>query len=390
MKKLLWIGDACCDSGFARTTHQILSTLRYEYEIHVIGVNYRGGPHDYPYNIHPAYVYGCKDLLGYDRISELVPQIEPDVVVLLNDPWNIPRYTDLLKPYGAPIVGIIAVDGLNCAGTLLNDLTSAIFWTKFGLEEAIKGGFKHEGKVIPLGVDLHIYKQEDRVEARKALGFPEELHHVYIVGNANRNQPRKRFDLTVKYFCDWITSMQIDDAYLFIHTAPTGEYGYNCGQLMNYYGVRKRLIRSDPGVWNGMPETELINVYNACNAMITTTQGEGFGLPTLEGMACGVPQILPDWSALGEWASDAAYMIPCSATAATVGTHNPIGGIMDQGDAVHALGELYHNLKERERLAEKGIKLASDPRYRWSNIAARVCDELGRVTAPKSTEIQAI
>jgi len=46
MKKLLWIGDAACDSGFSNVTHSVLSFLHNSWDVSVLGVNYRGDPHN--------------------------------------------------------------------------------------------------------------------------------------------------------------------------------------------------------------------------------------------------------------------------------------------------------------------------------------------------------
>jgi D-inositol-3-phosphate glycosyltransferase len=378
MKKLLWIGDAACDSGFAKVTHQVLEVLREHYEIFVVGINYRGDHHTYPYKMYPAHVLGCQDFLGYDRISEIVPQIEPDIVFILNDPWNFPGYIAALKRIGstAPIIGMVAIDGKNCLGDLLNDLDHTIFWTEFGQREAKLGGFSGPSSVVPLGVDLDVYFP--RPQARREV-LNDSFDDAFIVGNANRNQPRKRLDLTVQYFAEWVREFGVDDAYLFLHIGPTGEVGYNCQQLLHYYGIKKRLIRSTPGVWHGIPEKELADIYNCYDVQVSTTQGEGWGLTTMEGMACGVPQILPGWSALGEWAS-AAIQIPCSNTIATVGAANAIGGIPDKHSFIEALHRVYTNRSYRQALTIDGLALVRDPRYRWKTIGNQVLTELQTLT----------
>src|SRR5207245_1483917 len=157
---------------------------------------------------------------------------------------------------------------------------------------------------IHLEVHLQIYYPGNQQEARQRLGFPESLFDKFIVGNVNRNQPRKRLDLTVQYFAEWMKDSQINDAYLFLHIAPTGDVGYNPEQLLKYYGIDRRLIKGDPGVWSGVTEMEMADTYRSFDVQVTTTQGEGWGLTTMEGMACGIPQIVPEWSALGEWPKD--------------------------------------------------------------------------------------
>lgn len=363
MRKLLWVGDAVVSSGFARITHHVLDVMRKSWDVTVLGINHRGDPHDYPY---PIYATTDRDPFGVRRVAEIVNKTKPDVVVLLNDPWNIPSY--LSWTGNVPVVGFLAVDGKNCNGKNLAGLSLSVFWTRFGMREAQLGGYSGPAAVVPLGVDLDVYRPTDRTEARKLIGLPERIWNSFIVGNINRNQPRKRLDLTISYFADWIKSRSIDDAYLYLHVAPTGDLGYDVSQLMKYYGLSSRLILSEPDIGYGITERGLALTYSALDVQVSTSQGEGWGLPTMEGMACGIPQICPDWSGLGEWARDAAMMVPCSEISVTPNFINAIGGIPNRGDLIASLDLLYSSPEIRARHRELGLNLVRRPQYRWSAI----------------------
>lgn len=368
MRKLLWIGDAACDSGFARATHYTLETLRKTWDVSVLGLNYRGDPHDYPYPIYPCFPGG--DIFGFGRIHELIGKIGPDVVVVQNDPWNLPEYMKLTP--SIPTIGALAVDGKNCAGRGLNGLALAIFWTQFALNEARRGGYMGPAAVVPLGVDLKVYYPEDQAKVRHLILGPKAEARMgqdaFIVGNVNRNQPRKRLDLCISYFAEWVKTREVKNAYLYLHVAPTGDDGYDCAQLASYYGIQSRLILAQPDPFHGATEEQLRMTYNCFDVMFTTTQGEGWGLPTLEGMACGIPQIVPDWSALGEWASEGALMVPCTTIAVTPNKINVIGGVMDREEGICALDRIYRDTDARYRYQEAARKTACQPEYRWEAI----------------------
>jgi D-inositol-3-phosphate glycosyltransferase len=373
--KMLWVGDAVCASGFARATHKTLDLgfVPKDWEIHVLGLNYLGDPHDYPYKVYPCYPGG--DGFGVGRIKKLVTNFRPDVVVIQNDPWNFGEYLDEIENLRDTMVvlGAVAVDGLNCNTKDLNRLDGCVFWTQFALHEARACGYDKPAVVIPLGVDREVYKPLDRVECRRDIGLPEpqiNLETAFILGNVNRNQPRKRLDLAVRIFCEWVKSRSIDDAYLYLHVAPTGDRGWDVKQLMKYYGVTGRLILVQPHIGQGISEEDLAKTYNAFNAMFTTTQGEGFGLTTLEGMACRIPQIVPNWSALGDWARDGTMMVPCGTTLSTPNYINVIGGVPNEADMMAALDTLYYHPVLREEQAERGFQLACRPEFNWSVIAS--------------------
>jgi len=379
-RKLLWIGDAVVSSGFARATHKILETVRKTWDVAVLGINYPGDPHPYPYPIYPAAASGG-DAFGIRRTAEIASHWKPELVVVQNDPWNIPAY---LKRLGdVPTVGFVAVDGKNCQGLGLNGLAHGLFWTEFARKEAHAGGYTGTSAVVPLGVDLTIYKVQDRAEMRQLLFGDRLPKDAYIVGNVNRNQPRKRLDLLLAYFAEWVKGHAIDNAYLMLHVAPTGDVGFNIEQLARYYGIPNRVILVEPEVGYGISEEALARMYAAFDVMATTTQGEGWGLPTMEGMACGIPQIVPKWSALGEWTEGAAAQVPCTSTIATHGNINTIGGVADRDRFIETLQTLYQDSEVRLKLGREGVARVQQARFRWENIGVRVVEELEFARAPE-------
>lgn len=368
--RLLWVGDAVVSTGFAKATHYTLETLRRDWDVAVLGLGYLGDPHEYPYPIFPAWPGG--DAFGTRRLPDVMAALRPDLVLIQNDPWNFPAYMERL-PEGQAVMGAVAVDGKNCKGHLLNGLDTAIFWTQFALDEARHGGFTRPGAVVPLGVDLSIYGPMDKAVARRGvLGEGTLPDGAFVIGNVNRNQPRKRLDLTIAYFADFVKETGAADAYLYLHVAPTKDAAYDLAQLMHYhlpparYG--KRLIYARPEEGFGESEQVMAATYSCFDVQMTTTQGEGFGLTTIEGMACGTPQVLPAWSALGEWARDGAWMVPCTSTIATDRCINTIGGVMDREMAVAALSHLYLDGTARAHHAAAAQAVARRGCYRWESV----------------------
>jgi D-inositol-3-phosphate glycosyltransferase len=391
MKKLLWIGDAGVPSGFAVATHGILRHLHEAFDVTVLGMNYRGDPHMYPYPIYAAAPGG--DTFGVGRLIWMCDVVKPDVIVLQNDGWNISMYLRRLRAklpngeymfpdYAAiPVVAAVAVDGKNFQGKWLNGVAMAIFWTRFALNEARAGGYQGLAEVIPLGVDTDIYHPMDKYEARLRRGLPREFDETFVVGNVNRNQPRKRWDLTVKYFAEWVKSYDVRDALLYMHSAPTGDDACDVVQLARYYGVVDRLAHIEPQIWYGVSEEQMCDTYNCFDVLISTTQGEGMGLPALEAMACGVPCILPNWSAYGDWARDAALLVACSSTAVGM-NNNVIGGVPDEADFIRALDAMYRKPVVRETFQRSALTLVQRPQFRWEHISAAWSEVLAGVLEP--------
>lgn len=98
---------------------------------------------------------------------------------------------------------------------------------------------------------------------------------------------------------------------------------------------------------------ELVRLYQGATALVVTSQGEGFGLPALEAMACGTPVVAYDNSATSE----------------VVGG---CGLLVDDGDLpalVAALSRVVSNAHLRAELAARGLERAGA--HTWeSSVAA--------------------
>ena len=368
------MGDAVKQTGFARVTHNVVSRLRdLGWDAVVLGINYDGDPHGYPYPIYPAHLGG--DLFGVGRLAQLAKQARPDLVLVNNDPWIVPSFIEALRADGGtiPVVAYMPVDAPNqSAAATLNGLDRAITYTNFGAQELTMGGYRGRVDVIPHGVDLGVYTPMVRDEARAALGLSKKLPaDAFIVQSVDRNQPRKRLDLTIQYWAEWWnTHGRPADAFLYLHTCLRDQ-GWDINQLIKYYGLEHRIVLTNPAMTPSqmVPESQMRAVYSAADVHLSTTQGEGWGLTTHESAACRVAQILPEYSAYGEWMADAAFFVPVTSYAITTQGINTIGGIVDREKTVEAIEFMRQHPIDREWWASKAYKRATDPRFSWEEVA---------------------
>jgi hypothetical protein len=134
----------------------------------------------------------------------------------------------------------------------------------------------------------------------------------------------------------------------------------------------------------------MARLYSAFDVHISTSQSEGFHLPSLEAMACGCVAMAGDWSALGDWAKDAAVLIPCTQNICTHNGINVIGGLPDRSAYVAGLEALYSDPVSRRWWAQKGLSRAHESRFDWNNIGdafareiINTLPELGEEAQPK-------
>ena len=195
---------------------------------------------------------------------------------------------------------------------------------------------------------------------------------AFIVGNVNRNQHRKRLDLSVLYFAEWVQTRQIEDAYLYFHTLPGSSVAIDLDQLGKYCGISDRLILAQPrDVFNGASEEYVVASYRSFDVQISTTLGEGHGLTAMEGMACGIPNIGGDYAAFGEWARDAMYLVPCISEGIMPDVNQMIGGVPSKAAMIDALDVLYRDEALRATYSERGLVCVRQSKYDWKNIATQ-------------------
>jgi glycosyltransferase involved in cell wall biosynthesis len=144
--------------------------------------------------------------------------------------------------------------------------------------------------VIPHGHTPGVFEPRDRKAARAMFGFPED---AFIVLNVNANRNRKRLDLTIRAFAG--LHQKRKDALLVLHAGTGDEYGWDLLQLARYYGIEGRIACVHYRAPT-LTDDQLCWLYNTADVQINTSGGEGWGLTSIEGAACGIPQMTPDWS----------------------------------------------------------------------------------------------
>lgn len=378
MAKILWYGDACCNTGFGRVTHSVLEHLSKDHEVHVIGINYGGDPHDYPYKIYPAANVNCQDRFGLPRIPEIIDKVKPDIFICLNDIWVANQVWEqaqfLRDKYKFKFIVYFPIDSQAYFPDMLSNIPHwdmAITFTIGSAQRILQHNIPASRLgVLPHGVDTGRFYPMDRGEARRALGLPEDK---FIVLNANRNQPRKRIDLTIQAFAKF--AIDKPDTMLYLHMGAK-DLGWDVIPLfkkeMNKHGLEdhKRLVLTSHNInYIQAPSDEVLNrIYNSCDVGINTADGEGWGLVSFEHASCKKPQVVPNHTVCADIWEEAAML----AAIATWVTDKDLGverGLVDVDHTVSLLNELYYNKQTYAEVADCCYAVTQRKEYRWEHIA---------------------
>lgn len=372
MKKVLWIGDGVAKTGFSTVNHNIISNLLNTYEVHHLAINYWGDPHNNNWNIYPAGIKG--DLWGFNRVQEFANG-DYDGIFILNDIWVTSRYLELIKKHFKkipPIVVYFPVDSINFDKEWFINFDIVhrmVVYTGFGQEEVKKVFINIEPDIIPHGVDSKtFYKINESKKDLKSKLYPnrDDFLDSFIVLNANRNQPRKRIDLTIKGF-SLFAKNKPENVKLYLHMGLK-DVGWDIQKLCIRYGIENRLVVTGRTLnIQQVSEEKLNHIYNATDVGLNTSIGEGWGLVNHEHAITGAPQVVPNHSSLVELYNDCGILIPTSSELTNSDTLTE-SKIVSPEDVAISLEKIYTNKSLYNELSEKSIKKFSDEKLTWNYI----------------------
>jgi glycosyltransferase involved in cell wall biosynthesis len=139
---------------------------------------------------------------------------------------------------------------------------------------------------------------EEAIALRARLGLPEQ--YVLYLGS---NKPHKNLIRLIKAW--QISNLQFPTSNLRLVIAGHWDSRYpEVRQYVEIAGLKDRIVFAGP-----VDEDDLPALYSGATLFVFPSLYEGFGLPVLEAMACGVPVVCSNISSLPEVAGDAALLV---------------------------------------------------------------------------------
>jgi len=373
--KLLHMADSpAVSTGFGRVSQCLLEGLfnKGEYDIYILGINHPvGEPHRYEgmFRIFPASAKG--NVFGFNRVTEVVEKVKPDIIIINNDLWILFEYLKSI-PAGNKIITYSPIDALPVQKSWIDMIKAVnakpVVYTNFARNGMLEMDKTLDIRIIGHGVDIdEFYPIED---ARDYCNIPKDL---FIIGNVNRNQPRKRLDLFLMGMGKWINSLPKSDRELvrvYYHGAIQ-DVGWNLTDLAARYGMLENFMitnQTNLTPATGVPLQDLCRIYSLMNLQIMTSAGEGFGLSPFESAACGVAQLVPDSSATKELWEGVAPLIRISHTDVLTGGINTESKVIDINSMIDIVDDLFTNRDKLKDLAKRCYKYVHQERFTWEYV----------------------
>jgi glycosyltransferase involved in cell wall biosynthesis len=193
--------------------------------------------------------------------------------------------------------------------------------------------------VIPLAPSTRCKVGEIAPHTAGVRRFTEKDYLLYV----GTIEPRKNLKTLIKAFYDVRRKY---DLVLII----AGRLGWLSDEIISYpeeLGIKEAVIFT-----HYVDEKTLFSLYKGASVFVYPSLYEGFGLPPLEAMACGIPVIISDIPPLREISGNSAVIF------------NP----GDYEDLAYKINTVLSSGALISELREKGLRKAAE--YSWENVAA--------------------
>ena len=262
----------------------------------------RVSPYEEDWLIKPVDGYGNPQI-----VRQVIREYKPDALWFMTDPrfyvwlWdmsseirkNIPMiYYHVWDNYPYPNYNKKFYDS--------NDMVCTISKVTDDIVRTVSPGVKCIR--IPHSVDTKIFcKKDEKIREKFRQQISEEHEGKTIFFWNNRNARRKQSGSLIHWFKDFLEKVGNDKAILLMHTEPKDPNGQDLVAIMDNLGLTSGEVVLST---QKLHPNDLSNLYSAVDCTINISDAEGFGLATLESLACETPIIVNMTGGLQEQVTD--------------------------------------------------------------------------------------
>jgi glycosyltransferase involved in cell wall biosynthesis len=189
-----------------------------------------------------------------------------------------------------------------------------------------------------------VYDKQELEAYRKEKNLPEK--YIFSLGN---QAPKKNMKGSIKAYLDYLEKSE--EKLPLVIVECTDEF---LDAILSEFKAKDK--RKYFHLTGYTPHTQLPFLYNLAHIYLYPSYRESFGIPILEGNACGVPVITSNTSSMPEVSGGSTLLI------------NP----NNLDDITNALLKLEQDERLRAELIEKGLKNAA--KFTWKNTALKTLD----------------
>lgn len=406
--RILFFGESPINqTGASRVSKHLLDAIiESGHTVEVIGTNHFVGA-EYDHYEYPYFICGINQdtkMQTYDVVQEMIRDRKGTFDLLfLNDDMHVPQlFKELMGDI--PTIALGAIDGPVHFREQIDAFQSALVpavYSRYAYNQVLGVAPDLSSKLacIPLGCEPDVFyplsQEERRAYRKKAFGI--ESDEIFLVMIAGRNQIRKDLARGMCAFHQF--AQNVPDARMYV-LSQRDDIGGNLPAQAALLGCDLKkfyFCGDDYNALAGFSRAKVNCMYNAADVIISTAQGEGWGLCTSEALAAGRPFIGPRNTTFIEMIGEQeerGYLVECGGPELWqmyYGMDNAPRPITSVKGMSSALAYVYEN---REKAAEKGmiarewafIHTWYDFREQWKEVLKR-CEYLLQVSMDKTVAI---
>jgi len=319
-----------------------------------------------------------EDIYGSDALKTYIPYFGINYVITIMDHW-VPYYhyiPGLLKQLKCKHIAHVTENGVPLGIGNINALKDVDFMvapSKFVEKQLIEVFPKEKVRMIYHGVDTKIFKPLPKQEIenhKEMIGYKDKFVFLSVATNTaaiQKNWPGVFY--AYKIFLTQNPEAK-KDTILHCQTDMQHPAGHDLELLAKKFGIEKNVSYIDVKLNTGFPPEEMVKLYNISDCHLSANLGESFGLPMLEGMACGLPQIFPNSTTgpelIGEPKTGLLVDLIKMKNGQEFGLTAPSMNDRfwpDPVDMAEKMAIIYKDKKLREKFSKNGIKFAK--KFDW-------------------------
>lgn len=257
-------------------------------------------PYKEDWVIHPVDGYGNPDL-----IRSMLHKYKPDALWFMTDPrfyvwlWEM---EDEIRQY-CPMIYYHVWDNypypdFNKNYYDSNDVVATISKVTDDIVRTVSPDVKCVR--IPHTVNTDLFRKREESEYKKIRSNMAKEDQMIFFWN-NRNARRKQSGTLIFWFKEFLDRIGHDKAVLCMHTEPKDPNGQDLIAITENLGLVNGEVKIST---NKVPPEDLAKIYNCVDCTINISDAEGFGLATLESLACETPIIVNMTGGMQEQVTD--------------------------------------------------------------------------------------
>jgi len=332
-------------------------------------------PYGHPDNWPNPSEQDWKNSAIYQIIDKL---FKPNIIITMGDYWMVDYLYKIPIRNNFKLIHEVPIDGEPIPKSWVRDFKTAdvlISMSKYG-KRVIQDNDKYcNVTVIPRGINIEDFYKINAPKNKIKEKYMPSAKDNFVVGVFARFQDRKQVGRAIESFSKFISNGRHKNCDLYLHMDLEDPFSISQKKtldgedgLVERYGVKERIIvNREITVEKGVSLKDLNAIYNCCNVSLLTTQGEGFGLPIAESMACGLPVIATNYTTPTELLGvDGKRGLLANVQAYITGMYNIERALVDTTHIAQLLEKLYRSPSLCKEIGENAR--AYIQRFRWDTI----------------------